>query len=313
MKPQWAGRDLLAELPFVRGNLRANVPLARYTWFRTGGKAEVLFTPLDLGDLVRFLAECPEGTPFTVIGLGSNILVRDGGIPGVVIRIIRGQGSINVDGRDLIVGAGATDLKVSRIAAGAGIAGLEFLSGVPGSIGGAIRMNASAYGQEISDILVSATVVDRKGLIRKHSADEFCFGYRKSYFPKDSIVVEAHLRGHKESSSGIAKRTIAVQETRSSTQPIKARTGGSTFTNPPGHTAWRLIESAGCRGLQYGGARVSEKHCNFLVNLGNATAADLEGLGEEVRRRVFDATGVGLVWEIRRVGFHGPALSGAEL
>ena len=220
MKTPWAGRHLLGVLPSVRGNLRANVPLARYTWFRTGGMAEVLFTPLDLEDLVRFLAECPEGIPFTVIGLGSNILVRDGGIPGVVIRIIRGQGAINVDGRDLTVGAGATDLKVSRVAAGAGIAGLEFLSGVPGSIGGAIRMNASSYGQEVSDILVSAAVVDRKGLMRKQSAEEFCFGYRESNLPKDSIVVSAHLRGHTDSSSRIAKRTMAVHEARTVTQPL---------------------------------------------------------------------------------------------
>ena len=305
MKTPWVGRHLLAMLPSVRGSLRSNVPLARYTWFRTGGKAEVLFTPLDVADLVRFLAECPEGTPFTVIGLGSNILIRDGGIPGVVIRIIRGQSAIKMDGRDLIVGAGATDLRVSRVAAGAGIAGLEFLSGVPGSIGGAIRMNASAYGQEIADILVSATVVDRKGLMRKQSADEFCFGYRKSTLPKDSIVVEAHFRGHKEPSSRIAKITMAVRETRSATQPIKARTGGSTFINPPGHTAWRLIESAGCRGLQNGGARVSEKHCNFLVNDGAATSADIEGLGKEVRRRVFCETGVLLSWEIRRLGRYG--------
>ena len=302
-------QGLFEKLPRVRGELRANVPLARYTWFRVGGPAEVLFTPADRDDLLKFLQGSPENTPLTVIGLGSNVLVRDGGIPGVVIRLVRGLSAIKIDGSEIIVGAGALDLKVSRTAAAAGIGGLEFLSGVPGSIGGAVRMNAGAYGQEVADVLVSAVVINRRGLSRERVADEFRFTYRTSNLEKDDIVVEARLRGFMDTSARIAKRMGHLEKTRSESQPTRERTGGSTFINPPQDTAWRLIENAGCRDLRRGGAAISKKHCNFLVNNGHATAADLEGLGEEVRRRVFYETGVRLAWEIRRLGCHGPTLA----
>jgi len=301
-------QDLLEKLPRVRGELRANVPLARYTWFRVGGPAEILFTPADRDDLVKFLQGCPDNTPFTVIGLGSNVLVRDGGIPGVVIRLVRGLSVIKVEGSEISVGAGALDLKVSRTAAAAGIGGLEFLSGVPGSIGGAVRMNAGAYGQEVADVLVSAVVINQRGLSRERVADEFRFTYRTSNLAKDDIVVEARFRGYMDTSTRIAKRMGQLEKVRSESQPTRERTGGSTFINPPQDTAWRLIDNAGCRDLRCGGATISKKHCNFLVNNGNATAADLEGLGEEVRRRVFSETGVRLAWEIRRLGCHAAIL-----
>ena len=294
--------DLIKELPTVRGNLQTNVPLANYTWFRTGGNAEILFTPEDPDDLVNFLNHCSQKTPFTVIGLGSNVLIRDGGIAGVVIQISRRLGSVRVQGSDLIVGAGAADAKVSRIAAGAGVSGIEFLNGVPGSIGGAIRMNAGAFGQEVSEVLISATIVDEKGTIRTQNSDAFCFGYRKSTLPSNNVIVEARLRGKMGVPFEILQRMKRVANDRMTSPPIKMRTGGSTFTNPPGQTAWRLIDRAGCRGLKLGGARVSEKHCNFIINTGNATSADIEDLGNEVRRRVFDEPGVLLSWEIQIFG-----------
>ena len=299
--------ELLERLPRVRGKLRANVPLARYTWFRVGGPAEVLFTPADRADLVDFLQGCPANMPYTVVGLCSNLLVRDGGIPGVVIRLVHGLSSIKVEGEEICVGAGALNFKVSRTAAAAGVGGLEFLGGIPGSIGGAVRMNAGAYGQEVGEKLVSAGVVNKWGLASKQTADELGLRYRASGLEGGDIVVEARLRGYKDASASISERMNQLEETRSASQPVRERTGGSTFINPPQNTAWSLIEAAGCRGLRFGDAVVSEKHCNFLVNMGNATAADIEGLGEEIRRRVFDATGVQLAWEIKRVGFHGPA------
>lgn len=296
---------LLGQLPSVRGELRANVPLARYTWFRVGGPAEVLFTPANSDDLAGFLQGCPKNIPITVIGLGSNLLIRDGGIPGVVIRLVRGLSVIRCVDAEIVVGAGALSLRVSRVAASAGIGGLEFLSGVPGSIGGAVRMNAGAYGQDVSDVLVSAVVIDRAGLSRERTAKEFCFSYRKtSGLAKSGIVTEARFRGYTETSGRIAERMNEIQQFRYGSQPVRDRTGGSTFTNPPQDEAWRLIDSAGCRGLRLGGAVVSEKHCNFLVNTGSATAAELECLGEEVWRRVFHKTGARLEWEIQRIGCH---------
>ena len=304
---------LLERLPRVRGKLRANVPLARYTWFRVGGPAEVLFTPADCDDLVNFLQHCPKDLPFTVIGLCSNMLVRDGGVRGVVVRLVHALGGINVQGDKVCVGGGALNLKVSRAVAAAGFGGLEFLGGIPGSMGGAVRMNAGAYGQDVAEKLVSAVVVNRRGCLREQTVDELGLGYRVSALADDDIVVEVRLRGYRDTSASISERMAQLEKARSESQPVRERTGGSTFMNTPEHPAWSLIEAAGCRGLRRGGAVVSEKHCNFLVNLGNATAADLEGLGEEVRRRVFDSTGVELVWEIRRVGFHGPAPLAAEL
>ena len=305
--------ELLEKLPCVRGQLRANVPLARYTWFRVGGPAEVLFTPADCGDLVNFLQRCPKDMPVTVIGLCSNMLVRDGGIRGVVVRLVHRLSGIKVQGEEVRVGAGALNLKVSRTVAAAGLGGLEFLGGIPGSMGGAVRMNAGAYGQDIAEKLVSPVVVNRRGYLREQRVDELGFRYRASDLADDDIVAEVRLRGYKDNSASISERMARLEKTRSASQPVRERTGGSTFINPPNHPAWTLIEAAGCRGLRRGGAVVSDKHCNFLVNVGNATAADLEGLGEEVRRRVFDATGVELVWEIRRVGFHHSAFSGADL
>ena len=297
---------LLGQLPSVRGELRAYVPLARYTWFRVGGPAEVLFTPADSDDLSGFLQGCPKNIPISVIGGGSNLLIRDGGIPGVVIRLVRGLSVVRCVDAEIVAGAGALNLRVSRLAASAGIGGLEFLSGVPGSIGGAVRMNAGAYGQDVSDVFVSAVVIDRAGLSWEQTAEEFCFSYRKSSgLTKDTIVIEARFRGYAETSGKITERMGEIQQFRFGSQPVRDRTGGSTFTNPPQDEAWRLIDSAGCRGLRIGGAVVSEKHCNFLVNTGSATAADIECLGEEVRRRVFHKTGTRLEWEIQRLGCHG--------
>ena len=305
--------ELFEQLPPVRGKLRANVPLARYTWFRVGGPAEVLFTPADCDDLVHFLRHCPKDTPFTVIGLCSNMLVRDGGVRGVVVRLVHALGGIKVQGDTVCVGGGALNLKVSRAVAAAGLGGLEFLGGIPGAMGGAVRMNAGAYGQDVAEKLVSAVVVNRRGCLLEQTADELGLGYRVSALADDDIVVEVRLRGYRDTSVSISERMAQLEKTRSESQPVRERTGGSTFMNTLKHPAWSLIEAAGCRGLRRGGAVVSEKHCNFLVNLGNATAADLEGLGEEVRRRVLDATGVELVWEIRRIGFDGPDLLGDAL
>lgn len=305
--------ELLTRLPCVRGKLRANVPLARYTWFRVGGPAEVLFAPADCDDLVNFLRHCPQDVHSTVIGLCSNMLVRDGGIRGVVIRLVHGLSSIEVQDEEVRVGAGALNLKVLRTVAAAGLGGLEFLGGIPGSMGGTVRMNAGAYGQDVAEKLVSAVVVNRSGFLREKTLGELGFGYRVSGLADDDIVVEVRLRGYRDTSANISERMRQFEKTRTASQPVRERTGGSTFINPSQDPAWSLIDAAGCRGLRRGGAVVSEKHCNFLINTGDATAADLEGLGEEVRRRVFDATGVELAWEIRRVGFHDSALSGAGL
>lgn len=293
---------LIERLAPVRGELAADAPLARYTWFKTGGPAEVLFRPADAADLASFLAGLPADVPLTVIGNASNLLVRDGGVDGVVIRLGRGFAGIKTEGREIIAGAGAADLNVARQARDAAIAGLEFLSGVPGTIGGAVRMNAGAYGREISDVLVSAEVIARDGSRRRVAAADAGFSYRRSSLGEDDIVVAARLRGAAGSVEEITARMAGIQREREASQPVRTLTGGSTFKNPPGEKAWALIDAAGCRGLRRGAAVVSEKHCNFLINEGGASAADLEGLGEEVRRRVEAHSGIVLAWEIKRIG-----------
>jgi len=303
---------LIDRLPPVRGRLSANAPIGPMTWFRVGGPAEVLFRPADEADLADFLKVLPPDVPVTVIGVASNLLVRDGGIPGVTIRLGRGFADVSVTEAELSAGAGALDLNVALSAAQAGIAGLEFLSGVPGTIGGGLRMNAGAYGGEIKDVLVQADAVDRSGTIHRVPAAELGLSYRHSDTPADWIFVRAILRGWKGSREQIAHRMAEIQAARESSQPIRARTGGSTFANPPGARAWELIDAVGGRGLTRGGAAVSEKHTNFLINTGSATAADIEGLGEELRRRVHKKFGVTLEWEIRRVGRHAEELSCAD-
>ena len=297
-----SSKHLLAQLPQVRGSLRADVPLARYTWFRVGGPADILFVPADSADLIEFLGGCPADIPISVIGVGSNLLVRDGGVRGVVIRLGRNFARINIEEDCVIAGAGALDIKLARLGARAGIGGLEFLSGVPGTVGGAVRMNAGAYGAEVADILISATVVSRDGNYAKVSKRDLSLRYRGSCLPKDSIVVEASFHGESRLTENILSRIKEIDETRRTSQPVRDRTGGSTFANPSDRAAWELIEEAGCRGLRVGNAMVSPKHCNFLVNIGGATSSDIENLGEELRRRVREQSGVHLQWEIQRIG-----------
>ena len=293
---------LLERLPAVRGRLTEQAPLAGITWFRVGGPAEVSFRPADPDDLAAFLQGKPADVPVTVIGVASNLLVRDGGVRGVVLRLGRAFATIEIDGSELTCGAGALDVNVAQAAARAGIGGLEFLVGVPGTIGGALRMNAGAYGREMKDVLVWAEALAPDGSRHRLHTDELQMGYRHCGVAEDWIFVAARLRGHPDDVAAVSRRMSEIQEARAESQPIRSRTGGSTFKNSPGERAWQLVERAGCRGLRRGGAQVSEKHCNFLINTGTATAADLEGLGEEVRRRVLEATGIELQWEIRRIG-----------
>jgi UDP-N-acetylmuramate dehydrogenase len=293
---------LIDRLPPVRGRLTENVSLAPITWFRVGGAADIMFRPADLDDLASFLAAKPADVPVTVIGVASNLLVRDGGVEGVVIRLGRGFVDVTVaDGR-VEAGAGALDLNVALACRDAGVSGLEFLSGVPGTIGGALRMNAGAYGRELKDVLHHAVALDAQGQRHDLTPEAMGLGYRHCDIPDDWIFVGATLLGATGEAVAIARRMAEIQAAREAAQPIRSRTGGSTFANPPGHKAWQLIDRAGCRGLTRGGAMVSEKHANFLINTGAATAADLEGLGEEVRRRVFETSGVTLRWEIHRIG-----------
>ncbi len=293
---------LLDMLPPVRGRVQANAPLAPSTWFRVGGAAEVLVRPADEADLAQFLRGLPLDVPVHVIAACSNLIIRDGGLPGVVVRLARGFGTISVEADGVIAGAAALDVTVAENAAAAGLTGLEFLSGIPGSIGGAVVMNGGAYGGDIASCLDWAEIVTRTGEQRRLSAADLAFAYRHSRLPHGAVVVRARFRAHRGAASAIAARMAEIRAAREASQPVRARTGGSTFRNPPDMKAWELIEAAGCRGLTRGGAQVSEKHCNFLINTGTATAADLEGLGEEVRRRVFAATGVTLEWEIHRLG-----------
>jgi UDP-N-acetylmuramate dehydrogenase len=300
---------LVGMLPPIRGQLIANAPIGKQTWFGVGGLAEVLFRPADSADLAVFLAALPPEIPLTVIGGGSNLLVRDGGIRGVTIRMGRGCAGVTIEGDEVCVGASALDRIVACSAAEAGIGGLEFLSGIPGSIGGSVRMNAGAYGREIKDVLVSATALDRGGQAHTIDCAAMGFSYRHSDVDPSWILVEARLRGAVGDRFAIASRLSEIRAAREATQPVRARTGGSTFKNPPGESAWRLIEAAGCRGLVRGGAMVSEKHTNFLINTGEATAGDLEGLGEEIRRRVYETSGIALEWEIERIGHPIPGMA----
>jgi UDP-N-acetylmuramate dehydrogenase len=309
MTRQSPAAALIRPLPPVRGQLNVNAPVGKQTWFGVGGPAEVLFRPADTPDLALFLSALPTEIPVTVIGVGSNLLVRDGGIPGLVIRLGRGFAGMWIEGHEMRIGAAALDRIVAFAAADARIGELEFLSGIPGSIGGSVRMNAGAYGRELKDVLVSATALDRSGKTHIVDCREMGLSYRHSDVDPSWIIVEVRLRGALGDRAAISSRLREIRAVREATQPVRARTGGSTFKNPPGESAWRLIDAAGCRGLPRGGAMVSEKHTNFLINTGNATAADLEGLGEEVRRRVREMFGIVLEWEIERVGRPIPAMA----
>ncbi|NIX76428.1 UDP-N-acetylmuramate dehydrogenase [Microvirga sp. c23x22] len=302
MFPDLTG-DLKTRMPDLKGKLEANAPTAPLSWFRTGGPAQVLFTPADADDLSYFLKHLDPAIPVLVVGLGSNLLIRDGGWEGVIVRLAKGFSDIAVEsGHRVRAGAGAADVKVARTAAEAGIAGLSFLRGIPGTIGGALRMNGGAYGGETKDVLVEAMGVTRSGEEVRFTNVEMGFTYRHSSVPDDVIFTEALFEGCPGDPAEILSEMNAITEARSSTQPVNTRTGGSTFKNPPGRKAWELVDAAGCRGLRRGDAQVSEMHCNFLINHGSASAADIEGLGEEVRRRVLETSGVQLEWEIKRVG-----------
>jgi UDP-N-acetylmuramate dehydrogenase len=294
--------DLKSRMPELRGRLLANQPLAELTWFRVGGPAQVLFMPEDESDLAYFLQNLPAAIPVVVIGLGSNLIVRDGGMPGVVIRLGRGFNDVVVEGLRIRAGTAVPDAKVARAAQEAGIAGLAFLRGIPGGIGGALRMNGGAYGRETRDALIEARGVDRNGNIRVYSNADLHYTYRHCGAPEDVIFTQALFEGQAGDRAAIAAEMEKITESREATQPIKSRTGGSTFKNPQGHKAWQLIDAAGCRGLVVGDAQVSEMHCNFLINRGQASAADIETLGETVRTRVKANSGVTLEWEIKRIG-----------
>jgi len=295
--------ELAARMPDLRGRLSANFPLSTITWFRVGGPAQILFTPADEADLAYFLSNAPADLPVTVLGLGSNLLVRDGGVPGVVIRLGKGFSEVKAEpGHRLRSGTAVPDVKVARAAADAGIAGLAFYRGIPGSIGGALRMNGGAHGTETKDVLVEARAVDRQGNIHVLSLADMGYSYRHCSVPTDWIFTEAVFQGHPGETAEILKQMEAVAQYREANQPTRERTGGSTFKNPPGHSAWKLIDAAGCRGLRIGGAQVSEMHCNFLINDNEATAEDIERLGETVRARVKANSGISLQWEIVRLG-----------
>jgi len=302
---------MTSPLPNIRGRAQADAPLAPFTWFRVGGNAEWLVRPADAADLATLSRGLPHTVPVQVIGACSNLIVRDGGLPGVTVRLARGFTTITVDGEGIIAGAAALDVTVAEQAAAAGLAGLEFLSGVPGSIGGAVAMNAGAYGGDVAAVLDWAEIVTRTGETVRLSNNELAFAYRHARLPAGGIVVRARFRARPGAPAVIAARMAEIKAAREASQPVRARTGGSTFRNPaPAESslkAWELIDAAGCRGLRRGGAQVSEKHCNFLINTGSATAADLEGLGEDVRARVLAATGVRLEWEIKRIGVPVPA------
>jgi UDP-N-acetylmuramate dehydrogenase len=292
------------ELPKLRGRIAVNQPLAPFTWFRVGGPAEILFSPADEEDLACFLANLSSEIAVTVIGLGSNLIIRDGGVPGVVIRLGgRAFGQITAETEyRLRAGAAVPDMKLARAAADAGIDGLAFYRGIPGAVGGALRMNAGAHGGETKDVLIEARGVDRRGNIRTFTNAQMGYGYRHSTVPEDIIFTQALFQGRAGEPASVLAEIERITAAREASQPIRDKTGGSTFKNPPGHKAWQLIDQAGCRGLVIGDAQVSEMHCNFLINRGDATAADIESLGEEVRRCVLSVSGVELEWEIKRIG-----------
>ena len=292
-------------LPCIRGRIARSAPLDRITWFRVGGPAEAMARPLDRADLRALLAGLPEEVPLTVLGVASNTLVRDGGIDGLVVRLGRGFAEIRAEGGSIAAGAAALCANVARAAADAGLGGLEFLSGIPGTVGGALAMNAGAYGRETADALIDAEAMTRTGDVQRLSNADFGFRYRGHALGKDRIFLSARFRGVERPSGEVRAAMAEIAAAREASQPIRTRTGGSTFRNPDGAKAWELIDRAGCRGLRRGGAMVSELHCNFLVNTGSASAADLEDLAEDVRARVRAATGVGLEWEIERVGRRG--------
>jgi UDP-N-acetylmuramate dehydrogenase len=295
--------DLKARMPELRGRLLANEPLAPLTWFRVGGPAQILFIPDDESDLAYFLKALPAEIPVTVIGLGSNLIVRDGGVPGVVIRLGRGFNEVKIEeGYRVRAGTAVPDVKVSRTAQDAGVSGLAFLRGIPGAIGGALRMNGGAYGRETKDALIEARGVDRAGNLRTYSNADMHYTYRHCGVAEDVIFTQALFQGEAGDQDLIAAEMDKITQSREATQPIKSRTGGSTFKNPPGQKAWQLIDAAGCRGLMVGAAQVSELHCNFLINTGGASAADIETLGETVRKRVQENSGTMLEWEIKRIG-----------
>jgi len=295
--------DLKTAMPQLRGRLLANQPLAELTWFRVGGPAQVLFTPSDEDDLAYFLKTLPKELPVCVIGVGSNLIVRDGGMPGVVIRLSpRAFGETSVDGDAVSAGAAALDKRVAETAAAANLAGLEFFFGIPGTIGGALRMNAGANGSETKDVLIDAVGIGRDGTKHRFGNADMKFIYRNSGVDPSAIFTSARFRGSAAAPEAIRARMNEVQNHRESAQPIREKTGGSTFQNPPCNSAWKLIDAAGCRGLRVGGAQVSEMHCNFLINTGNATGHDIETLGETVRERVKANSGIELHWEIKRIG-----------
>lgn len=289
-------------LPTVRGTLEHAAPFSDFIWFRCGGAAEWLFRPADLADLSDFLRALPARTPVFPVGVGSNLIVRDGGVKGVTVRLPKSFATVRVEGNRVRAGAAAMGITVATAARDAGIAGLEFLRGIPGTVGGSVRMNAGAYGRDVTDILIEAVIVTRAGETETWPAERFGFGYRHSAVPEGSIVVEALFEGTPGKKHAIAAEMERIAAEREASQPLRSRTGGSTFRNPPGRKAWQLVDAAGCRGMTVGGAQVSEKHTNFLINTGTATSADIEALGEEIRKRVKDHSGIELEWEIDRVG-----------
>ncbi len=293
---------LTDRLPTMAGRIVADAALAPFTWFRVGGPAEALVRPASAADLGKFLGALPHGIPVTILGAASNVIIRDGGIQGVVIRLARGFNDIKVEADGIVAGAACLDATVAEHAASAGLTGLEFLSGIPGSVGGAVAMNAGAYGGDVADTLDWAEFVSRAGDLVRIQAAGLAFAYRHANLPAGAVVVRARFRARTGDKLTIIARMAEIRANREATQPVRARTGGSTFRNPPGQKAWELIDAAGGRGLARGAAQVSEKHCNFLLNTGSATAADLEGLGEELRRRVLDISGTSLEWEIKRLG-----------
>lgn len=293
----------VALLPKVRGKLTADAPLAPLVWFKSGGNAQWLFEPADIDDLADFLRELDSDVPVMALGLGSNLIVRDGGVPGVVVRLGKPFAKVErTDAATLKCGGGASGILVSSSARDAGIGGVEFLRSIPGTVGGFVRMNGGAYGRETSDILVECAVVLRSGERRTLTVDALGYTYRHSELPEGAVVVSATFRGEPGDPQAIQAEMDRIAAAREESQPLRSKTGGSTFKNPPGDKAWRLVDAAGCRGLRKGGAQVSEKHANFLLNTGDATSADIEGLGEEVRAKVKASSGVELEWEIQRVG-----------